>query len=94
MIVTITEYRELAEDADGNKMPMGAFRLASQSRTADGAFAALNEQTTFIRVATDTAIHIDPLGGAVSSADELMPGGSIDFFKVEGGAEISILTAA
>ena len=93
MKVTITEYSRLAKDADGNSLPMGEGRLASQVLTAAGASAALNASARLIRVATDTAIHIDPTGGAVTTADELLPANSVEFFSVDGGEELNILTA-
>lgn len=93
MKVSVTQFSTLARDSQGNVMPLGNGRLACEVRTADGAFAALQAHTKFIRVATDTAIHIDIDGGAVTAADELMPANSTEFFAVDGGETINILTA-
>lgn len=87
MRVTITEYKSLAVDANGHIMPLGKLRLAVQSQTAFGAFAALNADTRFIRIATDTAVTLDI---DASATDELyMPG--VEFMPTHGG---EVLTTA
>lgn len=94
MLVTITEFSRLARDDNGNVVPLGEGRLACQSRTAAGAFSALNAATKFIRVATDTSIQIDIAGGSVNTSDELMPGASVEYFMVRGGEVLSFVVAA
>ena len=89
MRVTITEYKSLAVDAQGHVMPMGKQRLAVQSQTAVGAFAALNADTRFIRIATGTNITIDIDG---SATDELFLAG-VEFISVHGGETLTTAAA-
>lgn len=94
MLVTITQFAEVAVDANGNTLPMGARRLACTTRTADGAFAALDTRCRFIRVATDTKIQMDIAGGATTSADELLIADTVEYFAVVGGEVLTIATVA
>jgi hypothetical protein len=71
MLVTITEYTELARDANGAVLPLGTGKLALQSATAAGT-VELTAGARFFRAATDTAILIN---------DELMMPGS-EYFPV------------
>lgn len=87
MKVTITEYRDLASDGAGHAMPLGKNRIRVQSQAAAGAFSALNADTSFIRIATDTAITLDIDGG---TTDELFPVG-VEYMAVNGG---EVLTTA
>lgn len=89
MVTTVTEYRELARDANGYILPLGKGRIASQARTTAGAFASpLNTATRFIRVATDTAIRLNPAGGAPDVNTELLPANSVEYFAVNGGEQL------
>lgn len=84
MLVTITEYRDVARDGAGNALPLGANKIEMQSQTAAGAFAALNASTRFVRLATDTAITIDNGDGD----EEFYPAG-VEFIAVQGGATLT-----
>jgi hypothetical protein len=90
MKVSITQFRALAVDANGNVMPLGRDRIACEVRTAVGAFAALNADAEFIRVATDTAMQMDITGGATDATDELFPANSVEFLAVHGGEVLTI----
>lgn len=91
MLVTITEYRDLAKDGNGSVLPLGGSRSGKQSRTSVGAFAALADDTQFIRIATDTAITLDVDS---SSIDELYPANSVEFLAVSGGEVLTIAAVA
>lgn len=93
MIVTITQFRTLARDEAGNVLPLGKDRTATQARTTVGAFTALAADTSIIRLATDTAIHMDIEGGSTNTSDELfMPG--VEYLAVDGGEVLTIAAIA
>lgn len=93
MKVTITAYRELAKDSNGNPLPIGGTKLSTQKLTADGTAAAMPTDARFVRVATDTAIHFDSLGAGAADTDEMLPAGAVEFFETCPGATPSVLTA-
>ena len=93
MLVTISEFSQLATDQNGNILPLGQRRTACQARTSAGAFTALGAGTRFVRVATDTAIQLDILGGSTTSADELFPANSVEYLAVRGGETLTIAAA-
>lgn len=86
MRVTITEYRNLAQSAEGDDLPLGGGRITVQSRTSNGAFSALSDLTRFIRIASDTAITLDIDGG---TTDELFLAG-VEFMAVQGGEVLTV----
>ena len=89
MIVTITQFAKLAYDGNGQLLRLGSDRIACEARTTVGAFAALNINTRFVRVATDTAMRLDIAGGTTDTQDELfMPG--VEFIAVKGGETLTI----
>lgn len=95
MIVSLSQFRELARDANGSILPMPKGRNgATEVRTSAGDFTALATTTKFVRVATDTAVYIDIEGGAVTSADELLPANSVEYFAVDGGEVLKIAATA
>ena len=66
----ITEYRQLAQDANGHTVPVGQEpAIASQSvtYTTSTQSAALSEKTRFVRIVTDADAHINV--GTSPSAD-------------------------
>lgn len=93
MLVTITQFRQLATDEQGNVLlGMGKDRTACQALTAAGSFTALDADTAFVRLCTDTQIQLDIDGGAVTTADELfMPGEYM--FSVNGGETLSFIAS-
>lgn len=93
MIVSISSYSTLAKDNNGNLMPIGGERLGREVRTSAGNFAAIPAGAKFIRVATDTAIHIDVQGDAVTAGDEFVPANSTEFFSCNGGEVFKIAAA-
>lgn len=94
MLVTITEFSKLAQDANGECVYLGDDRIGCQSRTAAGAFTALSARTRFIRIATDTAIQMDITGSATSGTDELFPANSVEYIAVKGGETLTFATVA
>ena len=94
MIVSISQFSTLAQDQNGNVLPLGKQRLACEVRTSAGAFTALSANCRFVRIATDTAIHLDIDGGATTSADELFPAGCVEYLAVDGGETISFAATA
>lgn len=92
MLLTITEYAGLAMDDRGNVLPMGRRKIASTGKTA-AATHALNAQTTFVRIATDTAVQIDMAGGETGANSELLLAYTTEFFAVKGGTTLDIETA-
>lgn len=93
MKVSLTQFRALARDANGNPIPVGEDRLACEVITAAGAFAALRADTEFVRLATDTAIQMDISGAATTAADELFPANSVEFIHVAGGETLTVALA-
>lgn len=89
MIVTITQFARLANDGNGNVLPLGADRLACEARTSVGAFAALNANTRLVRICTDTTIRLDIAGGTTDTADELFLPGT-EYIAVKGGETLTI----
>lgn len=83
MLVTITEYTELATDGNGNKIPVGLDPSGRQELTADGTADPIGGGSKFVRIATDTAIRVD--------GDLIMPGA--EFFAVYAGQELEVATA-
>lgn len=91
MKVTITSFRRLAVDANGNVLPMGGDRIEGATLTAAGSTVAHSE-AEFVRIATDTAITHDAMKAGASNP-ELMPAGSVEFFPVAGGNTITVALA-
>lgn len=92
MIVTISQFARMATDANGKPIFMGRDRIACEARTTAGTFGALQPEAKFVRVASDTSIHIDVTGGATSNQDDLFLPGA-EYFAVNGGEELSIILA-
>jgi hypothetical protein len=92
MKVTVSQYRAAVQDGNGQILSMAGEKIASELRTTDGNFTALSDECRFIRIATDTAIHMD-FTGAVTTADDLMPTNSVEYFGAREGAVVAILTA-
>lgn len=90
MKVTITEYGQLPNDLDSLNLQLGGLPKASQVLTAAGSAVALADDTRYIRVATDTAIHLKQ-GVGVTTADPYMPAGSVEYFGAHELTVISII---
>lgn len=87
MLVTITEYRTIATDGDGNDLPIGGSYIQTQVRTTAGT-VTLDNETRMVRIATDTAVRSD-IHKAGDAAPMLhMPG--TEFFSARGGATVTI----
>lgn len=87
MKVTITSFRRLAVDANGNVLPMGGDRIAGATLTA-ASTTVVDAEAKFVRIATDTAITHDAMK-AGSSNPELQPAG-VEYFPVAGGNTITV----
>jgi hypothetical protein len=92
MNVTVSQYRAATKDGNGNLIACASEKITSEQRTTDGSFAALSDECRFIRIATDTKIHMD-FTGAVTAADDLLPANTVELFGAHEGAVVSILTA-
>lgn len=88
--ITVTEYNSLAKDVNNEIVMCGSGPRASQVLTAFGNAVALADETRFVRVATDTAIHIKQGAGAATS-DPWMPANAVEFFAVHEGTVLSFI---
>lgn len=97
MKVTITAYRSLTEDAAGETVQIASGVITetngSQKLTAAGTAAALPDETKYIRVATDTAIHVKVAGAGAADTDPMMFANTVEYFGVSEGATPSIIAA-
>lgn len=92
MIVTVSEFRSLTNDCNGNLMPLGK-RTRVQSLSGAGDFEALAVCTQFIRIATDTSVLVDLAGGGYDSAGELFVANSVEYIAVDGNEVLTIAVA-
>lgn len=92
MIVTISEFRMLASDRNGNLMPLGK-RTRVQALSGAGAFQSLGQQTQFVRFATDTSVLLAMAGGGHDSVGELFVANSVEYIAVDGSEVLTISVA-
>lgn len=88
MIISVSQFRRLAQDIDGNVLPLGengGDYLGTIRLTATGATGALHDDARFVRIATDTAVSADIYG----TTPEFLPAGDVEFFPVRGGQTIT-----
>ena len=97
MKVTITAYRSAVRDANGEVISVsgGAIDEAGghQLLTAAGTAAALPDETKYIRVATDTAIHLRVDGAGAATTDPMLFASSVEYFGAGEGVTPSIIAA-
>lgn len=98
MKVTFTAYRAAVEDADGNIIGMAGSPITEaggkQKLTAAGTLGtALPDETKYIRVATDTAIHLKIDGAGAADTDPMIPANAVEYFGVGEGITPSIILA-
>jgi hypothetical protein len=91
MKVTITAYGEAAQ-VQGQTLGLSGRAISSQKLTAAGSASALPDETRYVRIATDTAIHVK-MGAGAADTDPMMPVGSVEYFGAGEGVEISIIAA-
>jgi len=91
MITTITEFTEYPRDKDNAPLPVGNIDGTNTSLTATGS-VALAGDTFFIRVATDTAVHI-AIGATADADDPYIPAGAVEFFAVKPSTTVYITSA-
>lgn len=89
--MSITQYRGVATDANGQALYLGAHRGGSELRTSDGAFTPIDRGTSVIRVATDVTIHMNTGGGQTTVESEILPAGDVEYFAVRGGEVFNII---
>lgn len=89
MLVTITQYRKLAIDANGNVLPLGGDRISGEELTLADDATALDPGARFVRIATDTPVQISGVGGT-GDADLYLPG--VEFIAVKGGETLTVAT--
>ncbi len=92
MKVTITAYRSAIDDGNGHILGMADAPISSQLLTAAGTATALPDETRYIRVATDTAIHFKVEGAGAANTDPLMVSGA-EYFGAHEGLTPSIILA-
>lgn len=98
MAVTVTTYRNLARDAQGNVIQAGQAPAASHEELTNGASAVntanFADGVTLARVATDAKIRIAVGVSAVAtSTSPLMHANSTEFFSVRPGDRISVINS-
>ncbi len=93
MKVTITAYRSAIDDGNGHILGMADTPISSQVLTADGTATALPDETRYIRVGTDTAIHFKVEGAGAATSDPIMGAGAAEYFGAHEGLTPSVLTA-
>lgn len=80
MKVTITAYRAALVDGNANILGMAGPPISSQLLTAAGTATALPDETRYVRIATDTAIHVKIDGAGAANTDPMMPASAIEYF--------------
>ena len=90
MKVTITEYRQMPSDSDSNDLPLGGPPVTSQVLTAAGSALPTENDVRFVRVATDTAIHLR-WGSGATTADPYFPANSVEYFGCNRATAFSII---
>lgn len=97
MKVTINAFRGVVIDANGNPVGVAGSNIdetgGSQKLTAAGTATALPDETKYIRVATDTAIHIKLDGAGAVDTDPQMFANTVEYFGVSEGATPSVIVA-
>lgn len=92
--VTVSGYRELPSDAGSNDLP-----IASATPTYRDSFgttaetAALPDETKFIRICSDTAIHVKRDGTGATADDDMLPANAPEFFAASEGTVVSWIPA-
>lgn len=83
MTTTITQYRELARDANGFPVPNAGKNVAARDTTLGE--ITIGENVRFVRVATDTAVTVD---------GDLVPADTVSFFGVRPGQKVTVAAAS
>ena len=90
MKVTITEYRQMPSDLDSNDLPLGGTPSVSQVITGAGNAVQCDPDTRYVRVATDSPIHLR-WGANATTADPYLPAGSVEYFGINKGVTFSLI---
>lgn len=96
--VDITEYSSVAADGNGRQVAAGIepsrFRHQLPVSLASAQSIAMNENTKFVRIHTDSTIRIefgsDPTASATS---QRMVGNSTEYFGVTPGIKIAVIAS-
>lgn len=97
MKVTLTAYRNVVKDANDNVLGVAGSAIdeagGQQLLTAAGTATALPDETKYLRVATDTAIHLKLDGAGATTSDPMIPANTVEYFGVGEGVTPSIILA-
>lgn len=86
MIVTITQYANLAVDKAGTQLPIGGNALDSIKATAVGALTPLNGDARFVRICSDTKVEV-VIGGLSHYVAADQP----EYHSVGGGQSVTLV---
>lgn len=89
MLVTITQFARTGRTSNNELIQIGEGYLAGEQLTADGTSAEFSTGCRLIRVATDTAITIDPYGEGAGD-EMLLPAGAVEWFPAASGGTLTI----
>lgn len=97
--VDITEYSNVASDANGRQVAAGIeparIRQQLSVSTASAPSAVLSEGTKFVRVHTDATIRLEFGANPVANfASQRMVGNSTEYFGVTPGIKIAVIASA
>lgn len=98
MKVTFNCYRNVIRDDNANPIGVADFPITeaggNQKLIAAGTVAtAFPDETRYVRVSTDSAIHIKIDGAGVTDTDPQMFANSVEYFGVREGMTPSIIVA-
>ena len=95
MKVTLNCYRKVVQDDQGQTVGVAEQVIGeangSQKLIAAGTAAALPDETRFVRIASDTWIHVKVDGTGVTDSDPQVFANTVEYFGVREGATPSIM---
>lgn len=91
MITTITQYHEYPREGENQPLPVGNLTGTNTSLTATGN-VTLGSETYFVRIATDTAVHLN-IGATATSSHPYLPAGAVEFFAVKPSQVLYVTSA-
>lgn len=99
MPVDISEYTNLARDAQNNVVHAGVEPATAVQQVSQGGSstqsAAFSSTTSFVRVHADSAVRIAFGANPTASASSpRMPAGATEFFGVRPGHKLAVITTS